>query len=713
MNMHNDFFKSALDARLSGLTPSPDMRERVWEALAEDRKLRHIGEVPRRKKHLGRTLLIAAVFVLALSATAVGVYQYSLKDAVMEDVPSVTIDREGQQVIKPESRLSLNGFSDSPEYQAYVEWASYLAQWEMDNPNIYAERGMDDIEYETSENYAYLYSASFSEQGEKLDEIMAKYGLTLHTAREGFYTERQLCRALGIKDILSDDYDTVGEYFYDDGSFRLDAEFSVDGRDFWMTCVNAVKGSITMITSNVPEEYEQWTYTTAAGREVLMLSYDGGAMMIADLGGTYVTASFSPWQPGYGEEVSLTREQAEALVEGIDLETLADCFANERACRKVKDSIAAFIENRGSETTTDNMEEGAEIVLDILGNYYLSALPEGHSLWRTGYTLPDTAAECGYYEITHRYEGKPAGVSLSYRTLKEGETALEFTDPRMQDIFGIRETSCTVQGCDGILTEYNQGAEDAMYTVQWLDTDRELVFELHTSGWCFTAEEMLAFAESVTAEDPSLETGAAAYAARAARHQEEIDALTDASWAEYEAILAKQDAALQEAQAKLGDYNITELPEGYSYHSSLTNSVTGITGELGGGGIIGYRLDLFKNYLDESRDLSISLRYWRCWDAEDESISLNQSQFGRMREAYSRENKFETVTPCPDINGCEAFLVTTTIRIAGSSIDMVCLDIYWLDTDEDMMFRVSSSAYTDQADALTAEELIALAESVK
>ena len=310
----------------------------ILEAMAEESRARLAGKGKKAGglRRTGRTLLIAAALILALAAAATAVYQHSVKDAVMEDVLSANYTREGELVLEPETRLSLNGFSDSPEYQAYMEWENYLAQWEAENPNWFNDLGVDDSYYEGSETYASLYDAYAQEQADKLDEIMAKYGLTVHTKREFFYTERQICRALGIKDLLSDEYDTAGEYIYDDGSFRLDAEMTVDGRNFGMTCVNAVKGSITMISSTVPETYEQWTYTTSRGREVLMLSYDGGARMIADLGGTYVSARFDAWHPRYGEEVSLTREQAQALVEGIDLETLADCFADERARGKVR-----------------------------------------------------------------------------------------------------------------------------------------------------------------------------------------------------------------------------------------------------------------------------------------------------------------------------------------------------------------------------------------
>lgn len=691
----------------SYLHASDDTLSEVYKVIHDPHTRKHTA------RRAGRIAVIAAVFILLLTITAVAVYQYTVKDAVMEAVPSVAFRGARGLVIEQETRLSHNGFADSPEYQAYMEWENYLAQWEVDNPNIYEERGMDDAEYETAENYARLYGACFPEQAEKLDEIMEKYGLTVHTSREFFYTERQLCRALGIDDILSDVYDAGGEYFYDDGSFRLDAELTVDGKAFWMTCVNAVKGSITMISGGMPDKYEEWTYTTAAGREVIMLSCDGGAVMIADLGGSYVTVSIQPWHPPYGAEVSLTREQARELVEGINLEALADCFASEGSRQAVAASIADFVENKDSTTTTDNMDDGAAIVLDILGNYYLSALPEGYSLRRTDYDLPDTAAELGYYSVSHHYEGEPAGIGLSYRSLKKGETAPAFTDPTELERQGMAETPCTVNGCEAIVTEYNQGTEDRFYFIQWLDKERELVFSVHTGG-SYTAEEILALAESVTAEDPALETGSAAYAARAARHQEEIDALSDQSWAEYEAYMEEEEAAVQAALAKLGDYNITALPEGYSYISSSTTSVTEIPSDAGYSDIIGYRMDLTKKYQGESEDKGLHMRYWRCWDAENESVSLNQRQFGRMREAYEKnlEGEPASVASCPNINGCEAFLRTTTIRTAGSSIDMVVQEIYWLDTKEDMIFSISGWAYTDQADTLTTDDLIAIAGTV-
>ncbi len=617
----------------------------------------------RRGKKLGRTLLIAAALTLALIASALAVYQYGLKDAEMEIVDLSPFE---EQTAEPayKSDLSFNGFQDSPEYQAYVEWQNWNQSWTVENWGIYDELGVDDSYYETPENYAHLYDAYFQEQADKLDEIMEKYGLTPHTSRIDFSTEEQLCRALGLEDIFSDEINIRGEYFYDDGSFKAVGTTVIDGEEIWIVCFHAVQGSFSLIFSAMPEDYEQWSYVTASGIEVVLAAAaEKQSFMLAGLDGSYVVVTFS---------AGLEREQAEALADSVDLAGLNDCFAAEKDRKAVAASVAAYAENGLGIAETDNMDDGAEMVMAILGDYYLSDMPEGYDLHYTCCELPEAGGD-GCYCITHLYTGRDGEIVLSFRSLRDGETALEFTSPLEQDMRGIQETACTVNGYDGILTANSQGMESS---VQWLDEDRDMVFNV-----LFEEGEVTALAESVTAEDPELETGAEAYAARAAQYQDEIDALTAQSRAEEEAYLEAED----EIFTLLGDYYIAGLPADYVYVSSFADpdrKVMDII--LDDDGTMGeaYFHYVSKSYANDAA--GCSLTYMRVWSDKAKTDCINEEVFpeelGQLR-----------------VNGYDAY---TRFIEGGASI-------IWLDTEHDLLFELSSVGAE-----ITEQELIALAESV-
>ena len=85
-------------------------------------------------------------------------------------------------------------------YKAYVEWEDWNRAWKAEHPDPWGELGVDDSYTETPDNY-WRYEAFFAEQGEALDAIAAKYGLTLLSEHYYIRSETQLCRALGLDDL--------------------------------------------------------------------------------------------------------------------------------------------------------------------------------------------------------------------------------------------------------------------------------------------------------------------------------------------------------------------------------------------------------------------------------------------------------------------------------------------------------------------------------
>jgi hypothetical protein len=656
----------------------------------------------RRGRKLGRVLLAAALVVLILTATAFAVYQYSMKDTVMESMPDLVLTAE--QTLTSRNEMSLNGFSDSPEYQAYVEWETWLRTWESENLTWFSDHGVDDSWHETPDNYCDYYGAYTQEQGEKLEAILDKYGLTPHTALYTFNTESQLCAALGMDDLFGDDVATCEGYLYDDGSFNAQGTLTVTGQQTWVTMIVAVHGSFTRITYGMPETYEEWSYTTASGREVLLAVTEEYSWMVVNLDGCFVHVEL--------EDIT-EKDQVEALVEQIDLEELNTCFATASARQQTKDTILAWQDDRLTAVQTDNANDAAEIVLDVLGNYYLADRPEGYALQETAAYVPGERREDETFSVTHEY----GPITLCYRTLKSGETALEHTDPAELNAMGFAETDDTVNGYDAIVTEYNQGTDGRFYSVSWLDTDRELVFTVE-GAWSMTKEEVIALAESVTAEDPQRETGAAAYESRAAQYQEEIAALVAQAEADYQAYLQEQETTYRLAVERLGDYSITALDEGYEQTMAYSNGVkeSWYVDEETGECIYDQCRQDVQKYYEKDNAPWFGLMYVRKWSVDDETVSTTRETFERMLVNYTEDSAGdEAFLQYATVNGRTAFVAESTDSTAGSDIRNTTRILYWLDMDCDLIFRLYTSYTneTDPDDVPTVEELVSLAESVQ
>ena len=681
------FFENDIRLKDAGVTSADRVRELTMAKLGiTDPKA---ARRPIRK--LGQVLLVAAAVVTALSAAALAVYQYGFRDAVMENVPQRTLGDE----METKDRLSLNGFRGSPEYQAYLEWETWNETWVQENPDWFKNRGVDDSYYETDEVYSHIYQAYSREQADKLDEIMEKYGLTLHTARESFYTEAQLCAMLGIGDLFDERYEVHGEYVFNDGTFYAYASVDVDGQELDVSVFNAVKGSISMISGNMPEEYEEWNYVTPSGIEVVFVSDGEGACMLTGLQGTYVYMGFST---ALHRDTTLTRELLESLADGIDLAALDKRFDGSVTAEETQADFEAWLEARESAVTTDNGDETAELVLSILGNYYLTGLPEGTYLYRTSSHVPDEREN--FFYVSHNYDGPTASVSLYYRTLKEGETEVDASD---YEEIGEDVTDCTVNGHAGKLVSFGDGSSCLLV---WLDEERELMFRISSSATVFTREEAFALAECVTAADAEMDaSGPEGRAMRIALHQEEIDAVVAAKEAEYEAMIEEEASVQAEAKERIGLYTIADCPDGFEPGGCWTNGIRDFrdwdTSEK-----LGYLEDMRQSFY-KTDDEYIILCWYRCWDREDETVSRAAEYYD---DAVARTQDYPVEFAEIEIGGCKAFMSVSGYAYSETEY-MNEIHLSWLDEERDRVFNISYG-YIEEESALTLDDLIAMAESV-
>ncbi len=493
------------------------------------------------------TLALAAALVLALSVTAYAAYMASVEDYIIEPPATVAPGEAAEKTVPPEpARLSMVGYQGTPEYEAYVEWE----QWQEENPTDFSSVDNDDSYYETEKNYAALYDAPFKNQAEKLDEIMAKYGLTPLEDMHAIYAPEEVYDALGTEPFLPEGAGGGG-YLYNDGTFKLEAiDFGTDDLDG--TLFVSVKGSFARISGSVPTDYAEWSYTTDSCETVDLVMGTDQSLMLLETDGAYIDvavhagsapAAFDPassdrlseqehqdwletwrredpsateeeleamWQERYEAIVSeetamandrpvITAEQLEAIADSIGFDVLAKRFDGSVTRERASEDFYAFIDRLESATDTYNRVGEVDEAIAVLGDYYLKELPDGYFMYIVTSVSPEEADYYGYpcYNVERGYDGPNSTLFLSWRQVDE---TLE--DPMDPEAYAPTEDHVTeparINDCDGVVAaRQDWDGRGSAYDLTWVDPDEGLVFRLRGGvGW--TRDEMLAMAGSVT-----------------------------------------------------------------------------------------------------------------------------------------------------------------------------------------------------------------------
>lgn len=234
------------------------------------------------------TIAVAASLVTVIGiATYAGLAGRSLQDVAL---PSETESSSAGQpsVVDGSSNsqmISLQGFSESPEYKAAMEWRQFTDSYDqdrviMDQYDQECKRTGRDV---FAEKYG-AYSIWSQEMADKFDEITGKYGLSLHKNLVSA-SDSELNSKFGT--IMSDA--TYSGYYYEDGSFQFDATFG----EYTLQLRRSMKGVFDTVFLNVSNigDYEQWTFTTNSGKEVLLALSSSKALILADLDDSFVAVN--------------------------------------------------------------------------------------------------------------------------------------------------------------------------------------------------------------------------------------------------------------------------------------------------------------------------------------------------------------------------------------------------------------------------------------
>lgn len=275
-----------------------------WEDFAQTRK-------PRRKKPVRRLWLLAAVLALlaALSIGAVAAHLLGLQDLLL---PQNQPDPSGQPSVQ-EQQLSLSGYINTPESQGLAEWNAFLSSYDPDGAILNVVGNY--IDPELAQYSCYLVYTR--EMADKLEEIAAKYTLSLHTWNHVVEDQGEWVSLLG--DFLGDNTAYSGK-IYEDGTFHYDGYLTTsEGRELNYQFRRSVKGALNDVYLPVGglSAYEEWYYKTGAGWEITLdLGPDRG-FLLTDLGDSFVFVNVLA-----GTDQGITKQDMKALADSFDFSLL-------------------------------------------------------------------------------------------------------------------------------------------------------------------------------------------------------------------------------------------------------------------------------------------------------------------------------------------------------------------------------------------------------
>ena len=214
----------------------------------------------------------AAALVAAVGITAYATDFFGLSDMVMPEKDPVY-----------GSYLTLQGYADAAESKAYEEYRSGALS---------------------------------------LEEAAAKYGLKAQTrCVDMSYDE---LTALQGGDIFDARHERSGCYIYENGAFGLDGTYALEnGAALDYQLVRSVKGSVVdnMLYLGDPAGYEQWNMDVG-GRTLALALGAEKALVIADLGDSFVTVNVLAGTSGAAGTPALTKEDLEEFAKSFNWNVL-------------------------------------------------------------------------------------------------------------------------------------------------------------------------------------------------------------------------------------------------------------------------------------------------------------------------------------------------------------------------------------------------------
>ena len=283
--------------------------------------------VRKRRRSLKWLVTPAASIALlaALSALAVAANFFGLRDVLLPEQGRVYVTDE-QGIVVPgafeyKDFVSLSGLADAPESRALAEWQAFRDGYDRDGA-IIAEIGNSPTGFE--EDYG-LYSVYTQEMADKLEEIIAKYDLKLHSWMEDVLPGTW---PIAAGDFCGENVTPYTGYIYENGTFRFDGDAELGAGELKgygtieYQFSRSVKGTFDEVTLNVGNlsDFEEWDYQTAGGTLVTLgLGERNRSLILADLGDSFILVNVLTGRQGDDTFSSgpIGREELEALADSF------------------------------------------------------------------------------------------------------------------------------------------------------------------------------------------------------------------------------------------------------------------------------------------------------------------------------------------------------------------------------------------------------------
>lgn len=259
--------------------------------------------------------IIGLILTLALPILAIAADCFGLKDLLLPAKPDNPPTKYG---VPLKDFIGLSGFQGSAEAQALIEWRKFLDEYDPDQ-KIVGEIGNAPTGFE--EKYG-QYTVYTQEMADKLEEIVQKYNLKLHTEND-VINQNELENYVGGKFLGKDlDFSMGYPYLYENGTFHFDgvAMYGESG-SIWFQFRRSVKGTFDEVALPIGsiDEYQEFRYIAACGEPVVLALSAGKSLIFADFDQCFILLNFLG-----GSENGMTEEVLKEIADEIDFTVLKD-----------------------------------------------------------------------------------------------------------------------------------------------------------------------------------------------------------------------------------------------------------------------------------------------------------------------------------------------------------------------------------------------------
>ena len=316
--MCNQELKELYQSTFSQIHSSTEIR---WEDMRA---------VKRTHRPVRGLAVLAAVIALlaALSTVAVATDFFGLRSLLLpRQQVTMPMDPEtGEREVRTVDMIGLSGYLDSPESRALAEWQDFLNSYDL----TAAAQEADQIHLHPEPCYD-LYQVYNQEMADKLDEIVEKYGLSLHSRMEMILPDGW---SGAVGDFPLEGNTAYTGYIYEDGTFAYDGDADIPGYglvDYQFR--RSVKGCFNEVILNIDDvsQYREWVYETACGQTVTLALGTAKGLILADLGDSIVTANVLAGTETDPDDIfssgPFSAENLEALADSFDFSVLTPALA--------------------------------------------------------------------------------------------------------------------------------------------------------------------------------------------------------------------------------------------------------------------------------------------------------------------------------------------------------------------------------------------------